>query len=157
MYTLMSDSNVDWNQALPEVKRFAERRGLKDVAMDNYGISDDVPYVPQSHPWDCQAPGRQMGAMGGGVGEYDSGCEQLRVAVALPREELAGGGMYAFHLPEEIPAAGTAGGPPVESERRTFLGMPFDFKAVTLEVLRNPETIPQVMKEMTAKFSPPQK
>jgi 4-amino-4-deoxy-L-arabinose transferase-like glycosyltransferase len=158
VYTLMSDSNVDWNQALPEVERFAERHGLKDVALDNYGISDDVPYVPQSHPWDCQAPGPadagQWVVVSANMILDGHNCGWL---VRYPQEALAGGGMYAFHLPAQIPAAGAEGGPPVEGARRVFLGMPFDFKAVTLQVLRNPETIPQVMKEMTAKFGPPQK
>jgi hypothetical protein len=31
--------------------------------------------------------------------------------------------------------------------------MPFDFKAITLQVLRHPETIPAVMKELMAKFA----
>jgi hypothetical protein len=152
-YTLMSDSNVDWNQALPEVERFVERHGLKDVALDNYGISDDVPYVPQSHPWDCQAPGPadagQWVAVSANMILDGHNCGWL---LRYPQEELAGGGMYAFHLPAEIPAAGAVGGPPVESARRMFLGMPFDFRAVTLQVLRTPETIPSVVKEMTGKF-----
>jgi hypothetical protein len=29
-----------------------------------------------------------------------------------------------------------------------FLDMPFDFKAVTLQTLRHPETIPDLLKEM---------
>jgi hypothetical protein len=69
-----------------------------------------------------------------------------------PQEELADGGMYAFHLPSRIPATGEPGGPPLESARRSFLGMPFDFRAVTLEVLRHPETIPQVIQDLAAKF-----
>jgi 4-amino-4-deoxy-L-arabinose transferase-like glycosyltransferase len=158
VYTLMSDSNVDWNQALPEVERFVERHGLKDVALDNYGISDDLPYVPQSHPWDCQAPGPvdagQWVVVSANMILDGHNCGWL---LHYPQEALAGGGMYAFHLPAEIPAAGAAGGPPVESARRMFLGMPFDFKAVTLQVLRNPETIPSVVKEMSAKFAAPPK
>ena len=153
-YTLMSDSNVDWNQALPEVERFAERRGLQDVALDSYGISDDVAFVPRSHVWDCQAPapadaGRWVVVSANMILDGHNCAWLLR----YPREALAGGGMYAFHLPGEIPAAGEAGGPPVESERRMFLGMPFDFKAITLQVLRHPETIPAVMKELMAKFA----
>jgi hypothetical protein len=158
VYTLMSDSNVDWNQALPEVERFAERHGLKDVALDSYGISDDVAFVPQSHVWDCQAPGQaeagQWVVVSANMILDGHNCGWL---LRYPQEAIAGGGMYAFQLPAEIPAAGAAGGPPAVSERRVFLGMPFDFKAVTLQVLRNPETIPQVMKEMAAKFSAPQK
>ena len=30
-YTLVNDSNVDWNQSLPEVRRFAEQNGLSRI------------------------------------------------------------------------------------------------------------------------------
>jgi hypothetical protein len=56
--------------------------------------------------------------------------------------------MYAFHLPAEIPPDGAPGGPPRVADRRLFLGMGFDFKALMLQVLRHPETIPDVMKQM---------
>lgn len=143
-FELMSDSNVDWNQALPEVSRFVERHGLKDVAMDSYGISDDADYVPQTHAWDCQTPGPadagQWVVVSANMILDGHNCGWL---LRYPREELAGGGMYAFHLPAELPATG---------EKKMFLGMPFDFKAVTLGVVRNPETIPAVVKEMAEKF-----
>jgi len=54
-YELMSDSNVDWNQALPEVERFTE---------------------PGSGAKRCRA-------VGGGIGKYDSGQPQLRVVTAV--------------------------------------------------------------------------
>jgi len=58
--------------------------------------------------------------------------------------------MYAFHLPVEIPPDGAPGGPPRPADRRSFLGMPFDFKAVSLQMLRHPETIPELLKQMQA-------
>src|SRR5207302_4461546 len=39
-YTLVNDSNVDWNQSLPEVKRFAEQHRLQRIRLDEYGFSD---------------------------------------------------------------------------------------------------------------------
>jgi len=36
--------------------------------------------------------------------------------------------MYAVHLPEHIPAPGSAGGPPLPSEFRQFAGAPFDLR-----------------------------
>jgi hypothetical protein len=142
----MSDSNVDWNQALPEAERFAERHQLKDVALDSYGISDDIAFFPQSHPWDCQLPGPneagQWVIVSANMILDAHDCSWL---LGYPSEQLAGGSMYAFHLPSQLP-------PPVKNPR-VFLGMPIDFKAVTLQVLRHPETIPQVVQDMMAKFT----
>jgi Dolichyl-phosphate-mannose-protein mannosyltransferase len=151
-YTLMSDSNVDWNQALPEVKLFAERRGLQELPLDSYGLSDDTAFVPQSHVWDCQSPSQADAnhwvVVSANMILDGHNCRWL---LSYPQEELAGGSMYAFQLPAVIPADGTSGGPPVPAERRMFLGMPFDFKAVTLEILRHPETIPELLKQMQQK------
>ncbi len=156
-YTLMSDSNVDWNQALPQAENFVERHGLKGVALDDYGISDDVAYVPQSHPWDCQSPepadAGQWVVVSANMILDGRNCGWL---LRYPQEALAGGGMYAFHLPAELPAAGATGGPPAAKDKRMFLGIAFDFKAMMLHVLRNPETIPQEVQEMMTKFGSPQ-
>ena len=37
-YTLVNDSNLDWNHALPEVESFVRQRGLKQVLLDEYGF-----------------------------------------------------------------------------------------------------------------------
>ena len=148
-YTLMSDSNVDWNQALPEVKRFAEAHKLQDVPLDSYGTSDDTVYVPQSHMWDCQAPTQadagQWVVVSANMILDGHNCAWL---LRYPKEELGGGSMYAFHLPPEIPPDGTPGGPPLRVDRRVFLGTPVDFKALSLESLRHPERLPDLTKTM---------
>jgi hypothetical protein len=56
-----------------------------------------------------------------------------------PREVLAGGSMYAVHLPAEIPAAGTPGGPPLLAAQRRFLNMPGDIRARFLTLVQRPE------------------
>jgi hypothetical protein len=152
VYTLMSDSNVDWNQVLPEVKQFAERRNLKDLPLDSYGMFDDTLFVPQSRAWDCQAPTQrdagQWVVVSANMILDAANCSWL---MRYPHEELAGGGMYGIHLPKEIPPEGSPAGPPRLAERRWFLGAPFDIKAVMLQVSRHPETIPDVIKQMQPK------
>ncbi len=37
-YVLVNDSNVDWNQSLPEVKKFAEEHRLEKIEFDSYGL-----------------------------------------------------------------------------------------------------------------------
>ncbi len=148
-YTLMSDSNVDWNQALPEVKDFAELHKLQDVPLDSYGVSDDTVYVPQSHTWDCQAPTQADAGhwvvLSANMILDGHNCSWL---LRYPQEELAGGSMYAFRLPQEIPPDGAPGGPPQPADRRVFLNTPFDFKALSLESLRYPERIPDLTKQL---------
>jgi hypothetical protein len=39
-YELVNDSNLDWNQALPDVEQWVERRGLTRVLLDEYAFSD---------------------------------------------------------------------------------------------------------------------
>jgi len=151
----MSDSNVDWNQALPEVKRFAERHKLGALALDSYGMFDDTLFVPQSHPWDCQAPAQgdadQWVVVSANMILDAANCSWL---MQYRKEELAGGGMYAVHLPREIPPVGTSGGPPRPAERRAFLGAPFDMKALMLQASRRPETIPDLLQQMQRSSAP---
>ena len=45
-HTLVNDSNVDWDQSLPEVKRFAEQHGLQKLPLDDYGFADPAVFVP---------------------------------------------------------------------------------------------------------------
>jgi hypothetical protein len=54
-YELATDSNVDWNQALPEARRFAERHGQQTIDLDEYATSDPAAIFPQARIWDCQA------------------------------------------------------------------------------------------------------
>jgi hypothetical protein len=74
-----------------------------------------------------------------------------------PRQALAGGSMYAVQLPAHIAEAGSANGPPLESNRREFGGAPFDMRGFFLGLIRDPEGFPQAFKDMTARFAPPSK
>ncbi len=52
-YLLVNDSNIDWNQALPQVESFVQQHGLSHVLLDEYGFSEPEVYVPQSQLWSC--------------------------------------------------------------------------------------------------------
>jgi hypothetical protein len=60
--------------------------------------------------------------------------------------------MYAVHLPEHIPQAGSPGGPPRASEFREFAGAPFDMRGFFLNIIQNPESLPQAWEELQARF-----
>jgi hypothetical protein len=153
-YTLVNDSNLDWNQSLPEVKRFADQHGLQKILVDEYGFNDPTVFVPQSEFWDCQratpAENGEWAVVSASMIMDGHNCVWL---MQYPNQPLAGGSMYAVHLPEHIPAAGSAGGPPLPSAFREFGGARFDLRAFLLDVIRHPERLPQAIEEMQAKFN----
>ena len=153
LYWLMSDSNVDWNHALPEVSKFAAERGLADVPIDIYGFSDSRTYVPHARLWDCQAPADSDA----GLWVFLSANEILDShncawIMRYPHEPLAAGSMYAVRLPASIPPAGTPGGPPPPSARHIFLNAPMEMRVIFRDVTDHPDHMQKVMDEMMAKW-----
>jgi len=155
LYSLMSDSNVDWDQSLPEVKRFADQHRLPKIGMDAYSLSDITGTVPQSEFWDCQRPTAsdegQWVAISANMIQDGGNCLWL---MQYPHETLGGGSMYAVHLPEHIPPAGSPGGPPLPATFRVFAGAPFDVRVFFLYYIHHPEKIPRTNQEAGAAFSP---
>jgi len=155
LYSLMSDSNVDWNQSLPDVKRFADRHGLQRIGMDAYGLSDATVIVPQSVFWDCQRPTEsdegQWVAVSANMIQDSHNCIWL---MQYPHESLGGGSIYTVHLPEHIPPAGSPGGPPLPAAFREFAGAPFDMRVFFLYYIHHPEKLPRTNEEAQATFSP---
>lgn len=151
LYWLMSDSNVDWNHALPLVNRFAREHGLSDVPVDEYGFSDARAFVPGARLWDCQAPADSDAGHWVFVSAnmiLDShNCGWI---MGYPHQELGGGAMYAIRLPSAIPAAGSPGGPPPQSARRTFLNAPIEMRVMFGELNDHPERIQKKLDEMMA-------
>jgi|HubBroStandDraft_6_1064221.scaffolds.fasta_scaffold00889_9 4-amino-4-deoxy-L-arabinose transferase-like glycosyltransferase len=153
-YTLVNDSNVDWNQSLPEVKHFADQHGLQRVPLDDYGLNDPTVTVPQAEVWDCQRPtaaddGRWAVVSANMIMDGHN-CTWLMQYLYQP---LAGGSMYAVQLPEHIPPAGNVGGPPLPSTFRQFAGAPFDLRSFFLEANHHPENLPHAIEQMQARFS----
>jgi len=153
-YMLASDSNLDWNQAMPDVKQWAQGRGIQRLPMDYYGFNDVAASVPQAELWNCQRPATvdagQWVVVSADMILDSHNCGWL---LQYPHEELARGGMYAFHLPSPIPAAGTAGGPPLPAEQREFVGFPVDMRPLYLDLVRHPENLQKAADEMQAQFA----
>ncbi len=152
-YYVLNDSNVTWNEGLPEVERFVRQQGLTEIELDWASLSDPALIVPEAQIWDCQAPT-----------DHDAGQWVAVTAVAIlenhncgylqqyPHRQLAGGAFYVFKLPTPIPAAGTPGGPPVASERRLLFGIPFDLRTWVVQVERHPERLAAEMQDLMQKF-----
>jgi len=154
-FTLLNDSNLDWCQSFPEVRRFAERKHLESVLLDEYGFTDPTVYIPQGRLWNCQEPAPadagQWAVVSAGMILDGHNCPWL---LRYPREPLAGSSMYAFHLPETIPPAGAPGGPPRPDQFRNWAGMPgpTDFRIVSLQIVRDPREMKPVMERMWREF-----
>jgi len=153
-YALVNDSNLDWNQSLPEVKRFADQHALQKVDLDEWGFNDPTVIVPQSQVWDCQRPTQaddgQWAVVSANMIVDGHNCVWL---MQYPHQPIAGGSMYAIHLPQHIPAVGSAGGPPLPSTFREFAGAPFDIRSFFLDLNHHPEKLPQAMEEIQARFN----
>lgn len=154
-YHLVNDSNLDWNQALPEVESYVVSHGLSDVLIDEYGFNDPAVYVPQARIWSCQQPlasdRGHWAFVSGNLIEESHNCVWL---LNYPHEALAGGSMYVFRLPELIPATGTPGGPPAESDLHVIFGMAIpgiqDTRATFLTCIRDPNQLQPTMDKITA-------
>ena len=155
-YHLVNDSNVDWNHALPQVQRFADSRGVSQLLVDEYGFSDPKIYVRQARLWNCQEPepgdAGQLAVVSGNMIEESHNCTWL---LGYPHETLAGGSMYAFHLPQVIPPAGSPGGPPVKAEFHNLAGFPGteDMRLYFLDCIRDPQRLPETMERMRKLFT----
>ena len=155
-YALVNDSNLDWNQALPDAAHFVEQRGIKRVLLDEYGFSDPTIYVPAAQFWDCQQPSAadagRWAIVSAGVIEDGQNCLWL---MSYPHEALGGGSMYAVQLPAIIPAAGEPGGPPLSSAYKYFGGMPaeVDARAIFWKCVENPTQLQPTFDAMMAQFA----
>ncbi|MGB6431358.1 MAG: hypothetical protein WBF06_12300, partial [Candidatus Acidiferrales bacterium] len=153
-YTLVNDANVDWGQAMPEVARFAEQRGLQRIEVDSYGLFDPSVVAPQARLWNCQQPTPadqgQWVVLSANMILDTHNCAWI---MEYPHEALAGGSMYAVQLPAPIPAAGSPGGPPLPSDQREFFGAPVDIRVGVLDLVDHPEKLPAVLAAQGAAFS----
>ena len=153
-YELVNDSNVDWNQSLPELERFVEEHRLQRIAVDEYGFSDPTVFVPRAHVWNCQTPGPedsgQWIALSANMILDGHNCAWL---MQYPHEALAGGSMYAVHLYAQIPAAGRPGGPPLPSSFRQFAGAPFDIQGLFRHLYQHPNDLPRAMEWFAATYT----
>jgi hypothetical protein len=159
-YLLMNDSNLDWNQALPDAERFVQQHGVQHVLLDEYGFSEPTVYVPEAQFWDCQQPAPadagQRAIVSASMIEDGHNCVWL---MNYPHEPLAGGSMYAFELPPAIPAAGASGGPPLPADYHTFGGTPrdIDMRLMFYNLIRDPKQLQPVLDQMMALYARSQK
>jgi hypothetical protein len=153
-YTLINDSNLDWNQALPDVERFVRERGIPHVLIDEYGFIDPAVYVMEGQFWDCQAPqaadAGQWAVVSAGMIEDGANCLWL---LNYPHVPLAGGGMYAFQLPAVIPPVGDPMGPPPIETHRNLGGAPGpDLRLIFLKCIRDPNQLQPTMDWMMHRY-----
>jgi 4-amino-4-deoxy-L-arabinose transferase-like glycosyltransferase len=143
-YELFNDSNLDWDQALPEVERFVERHGIRTIRLDHYGYTDAAVTVPNARIWNCESPaaadGGQWAAVSANLIADARHCQWL---MQYPHEALGGGSMYAVRLPAIVPPVGSAGGPPSQELRSGFMGTAEggDARQLFLDFVRDPSVV----------------
>jgi hypothetical protein len=145
-YWLVNASNVDWNQALPELSDFVRGQKLAQIKLDWVSLSDPATIVPEAVPWDCQAAGPEDAGQWVAVAatmilEYHN-CGWLE---QHPRVSLGGGSMYAIRLPERIP--------PGPLQRKLLFDLPLDLRALAVDVARHPDKLPKALEEMMQKIN----
>ena len=145
VYQLMNDSNVSWNDALPEVEQFARAHRMTEIALDWASLSDPTLVVPQARPWDCQVPtdreaGQWVAVAAVSILENHN-CGYLQ---KYPRHSLGGGTFYVFQMPAAIP--------PAVSDRKIAWGMPFDMRAFALDLEDHPGHVFAGMQDMMKKM-----
>lgn len=154
-YLLVNDSNIDWNQALPEVEKFVQQRGMDHILLDEYAFSEPYAYVSQAQPWNCQEPsvadaGQWVVVSAGNIADAHN-CLWL---MKHPQQVviLAAGSMYALQLPAAIPAAGSPDGPPLPENFRYIggMGMMGDPQKMFLTCIRDPNQLQPTMDRMMA-------
>lgn len=153
-YTLVNDSNLDWDQALPDVNRFAQQHGISRVLLDEYGFIDTTVYVPNSVFWNCQTPAPsdagQWAVVSASMIEDAHNCLWL---MQFPHTAIAAGGMYAFQLPNVFPPVGAPNGPPLPSARREIPGPPgMDGRVIFLRCIHDPNQLKPTMDAVMAEY-----
>jgi 4-amino-4-deoxy-L-arabinose transferase-like glycosyltransferase len=159
-YALLNDSNLDWNQSLPEAEAYVRQHGLRHVLLAEYGFSDPAVYVPETKFWDCQQPSPgdagQWAIVSASMIADGHNCLWL---MSYPHQALAGGSMYALQLPSPIPSAGAPGGPPLPADFRMLGGGAggFDIQEVFYDCIRDPAQMQPTFDAMMAEFARLQK
>ena len=153
VYQLLNDSNVSWNETLPEVEQFARDRQLTEIPLDWASLTDPSLVVPQERDWDCQEPADSDGGRWVAVAAVsileNHNCGYLQ---QYPHVVLGGGSYYMFQLPSPIPPAGQPGGPPAPSARKPMWGMPIDMRTIAIKMERHPEHLADEMHAMMDKM-----
>jgi hypothetical protein len=142
-WQLMGDSNIDWHQALPDVRTFVERNHIENLLLDDYGLSDPAAVVPQAVAWNCAQPSAEDAGKWAVVSanmflDYRR-CTWLTNS---PVEALGGGSMYAVRLPSIPPQAV----PPVLGPRMA--------RALYREAVRNPSRTAEILEQLEASVNP---
>lgn len=149
-YLLFNDSNLDWDHAFPQAEEFARQRSLSTVLFDTYGFTGPDAFAPHARAWNCQTPhaadAGQWAIVSANNMADARNCLWLNAYENLP---LAGGSIYAFHLPNVIPAAGQPGGPPLPDDMHYFFspkGLKIDVRDVFARAVLQPEQLDATFK-----------
>ena len=152
-YQLVNDSNLDWNQGLPDAEAYAQQHGLNDFLLDAYTFADPGVYITHGQVWNCQkaapADAGHWAIVSGNNLADTRNCVWL---MKYPHEPIAGGSMYAVKLPAVLPPAGAPGGPPLPKDYH-FLGFGMnqeDVRDIFAACIRDPAQLDPTLQRIMA-------
>ncbi len=115
-----------------------------------------LPNLSQSCPGPCFGIARDLPDQDAGAWVVVSSnmirdAENCGWLLDYPRQAVAGGSMYAFHLPTPIPPAGAVGGPPIpEAQKALFAFGAKDqpgFREMMVQIDRRPSELDEVVRK----------
>ena len=142
-WMLVNGGNLDWNQSLDQAEKFARARGIKDLPVQPFIAADVRAWVPRGRLWNCayadsNDAGRWVVISAGNLIQ-DQTCSWLW---QYPHQELAGGSMFAVHLPELVPPPGTPGRPAIAPLAVHRFGIDTDLQSTYVGLLDHPDRFP---------------
>jgi 4-amino-4-deoxy-L-arabinose transferase-like glycosyltransferase len=103
-YDIVADSNLDWGQSLPALRRFLAMRHARHVWVDLFGSLGPDAYLANFTRFNCVAPPAGLaGWTAVSAGQLEAFTSDPRRTcdwlMAYPHWRLGGGSMYVFRLP----------------------------------------------------------
>jgi 4-amino-4-deoxy-L-arabinose transferase-like glycosyltransferase len=142
-WTLVNGGNLDWNQAFYQVEAFAQARGIENIPVHPFIAADVKTWAPHSSLWNCQmaaaSDADRWVAVSATTLVDGRECNWLW---RYPHEPLAGGSMYAIHLPSTVPAPGSPDRPIVPLQSLKRFGIDEDILSLYIDTLDHPERFP---------------
>ena len=142
-WTLVSGGDLDWGQSMHEIDAFARTNELKEILVVPNGMTELGDWVPRGKVWDCQdaaAPdARKWVVVSANKLIPKRPCAWL---FQYPHEMLAGGSLFAIHLPDEIPPPGSSGRASIRTAPLREFGMEQDVEWLYLFLIDHPQKFP---------------
>lgn len=102
-WQIAADSNLDWGQSLPSLRKFMLQRGIEHISLDSFGSLNRAVYIPGYTPWRCERtralPSPWVAVSAGQLAAFTDPPSSCAWLFRYPHWSLAGGSLYVFQRP----------------------------------------------------------